>query len=131
VKESFRRRVKSELRLKCKEFVESDDVYRFRGLIENIFGEIKQDVGSYERTRNFHIARLFVLAKFILFNLGFSFWRSGFFNQFHGVGNFQTASLTPTLTKLTNSKLFSMNLAITYFTALLTIQKIGKSLKPN
>jgi len=69
VKESFRRRVKSELRLKCKELVESDDVYRFRGLIESIFGEIKQNVGSYERTKSFCIAQLFVLAKFILFNL--------------------------------------------------------------
>jgi len=73
VKESFRRRVKSELRLKCKELVESDDVYRFRGLIESIFGEIKQDVGSYERTKSFRIAQLFVLAKFILFNLGVLF----------------------------------------------------------
>ena len=59
VKESFRKRVKSELRLRCKELEESDDVYRFRRLIENIFGEIKQDVGSYERTRSFHLAQLF------------------------------------------------------------------------
>ncbi|MEO2069375.1 MAG: IS5/IS1182 family transposase, partial [Desulfurobacteriaceae bacterium] len=48
-------------------------VYRFRGLIESIFGGIKQEVGSYERTRSFHIAQLFVLAKFILFNLGVLF----------------------------------------------------------
>ncbi len=73
VKESFRRRVKSELRLKCKELVESDDVYRFRGLIESIFGEIKQDVGSYERTKSFRIAQLFVWRNLSSLIWGFSF----------------------------------------------------------
>ena len=65
--------IKSKLRLKCKKLVESDDTYRYRGLIESIFGEIKQDVGSYERTKSFHVAQLFVLSKFILFNLGVLF----------------------------------------------------------
>ena len=73
VRESFRRGVRSEIRLMCKRLLESGDVYRFRGLIESIFGEIKQEVGSYERTTSFHIAQLFVLAKFILFNLGLLF----------------------------------------------------------
>jgi ribosome biogenesis GTPase A len=54
--------------------IESDDTYRYRGLIDSIFGETKQDVGNYERTRNFHIAQLFVLAKFILFTLGILFF---------------------------------------------------------
>ncbi len=54
---------------RAKELVESDGIYRYRGLIEGIFGEIKNDVGSYERTKSFHIAQLFVLAKFCLFNL--------------------------------------------------------------
>jgi hypothetical protein len=74
VKETVRKGIRSEIRLKCKELVESDDTYRYRGLIESIFGEIKQDVGSYERTKSFHIAQLFVLAKFILFNLGVLFF---------------------------------------------------------
>jgi hypothetical protein len=34
-----------------------------------VFGDVKQAVGSYERTKSFHIAVLFVLAKFVLFNL--------------------------------------------------------------
>jgi hypothetical protein len=41
----------------CKRLLESEDVYRFRELLESIFGEIKQEVGSYERTRNFHLAQ--------------------------------------------------------------------------
>ena len=35
------------------------------GRIEVLF----QTLGSYERTKSFHIAVLFVLAKFVLFNL--------------------------------------------------------------
>ncbi len=62
VKESFRKSVKSEVRLEAKRLVESDDLYRYRGLVESIFGEIKQEVGSYERRRSFHLARLFVVA---------------------------------------------------------------------
>jgi len=70
IRETARMGIRSEIRLKCKELLESDEIYRFRGLIESIFGEIKQDIGSYERTKSFHIAQLFVLAKFILFNVG-------------------------------------------------------------
>jgi len=73
VKESLRKSVRSESRCLAKRLVESDKVYRYRGLIESIFGEIKQDLGSYERTRSFHLAQLFVMAKFILFNLGLLF----------------------------------------------------------
>jgi hypothetical protein len=69
VKETFRKGVRSEVRLRAKRLVESDEIFRYRGLIESIFGEIKNDVGSYERTKSFHIAQLFVLAKFCLFNL--------------------------------------------------------------
>ncbi len=69
VKESSRKSVRSEVRLKAKRVVESEGVYRYRGLVESIFGEIKQEIGSYERTRSFHLTRLFVVAKFILFNL--------------------------------------------------------------
>jgi len=69
VKETFRKSVKSKARLRAKRLVESDRLHRYRGLIESIFGEIKQDVGSYERTKSFHIAQVFVLAKFCLFNL--------------------------------------------------------------
>ena len=74
IKETARVGIKSEIRLKCKELLESDEIYRFRGLIESIFGEVKQDVESYEKTKSFHIAQLFVLAKFILFNLGVLFF---------------------------------------------------------
>ncbi|ADY73946.1 transposase IS4 family protein [Desulfurobacterium thermolithotrophum DSM 11699] len=74
VRETLRKGIKSEIRLKCKELLESDEIYRFRGLIESIFGEVKQDVGSYEKTKSFHIAQLFVLAKFILFNMGVLFF---------------------------------------------------------
>ncbi len=84
VKETFRKGIKSEVRLRAKRFIKSNSLYRLRGLIEGIFGEIKNDVGSYERTKSFHIAQLFVLAKFCLFNLWvllFVFWI------------FQTASL--------------------------------------
>jgi len=83
VRESFGSEIRSEVRLKCKELLKIEGIYRFRGLIENIFGwKIKQDVGSYERTRSFHIAQLFVLAEFILFNLGGSFfWCGGFFKH--------------------------------------------------
>ena len=64
----------------CKELVESDEVYKQRGRIESIFGEVKQDLGSYERTKNFEIAQLFVMAKFALFNLwGLSLLLGGFF----------------------------------------------------
>jgi len=69
VRETFRKSVKSRVRLRAKRLVESDRLHRYRGLIESIFGEIKQDVGSYERTKSFHMAQLFVLAKFCLFNM--------------------------------------------------------------
>ena len=69
IKETFRKGIKSEVRLRAKRLIESNKLYHFRGLIEEIFGEIKNDVGSYERTKSFHVAQLFVLAKFCLFNL--------------------------------------------------------------
>jgi len=56
VKEIWIKGIRLEIRFKCKELLGSDGVYRFRGLIESIFGEIKQGVGSYERTKSFHIA---------------------------------------------------------------------------
>ena len=61
--------VRSEFRKVAQQFVDSDDLYKQRGRIEALFGEVKQAVGSYERTKSFHIAVLFVLAKFVLFNL--------------------------------------------------------------
>jgi len=77
VRESFRSEIRSEVRLKCKELLKTEGIYRFRGLIESIFGEIKQDLGSYgyERTKSFHfhIAQLFVLVKFILLIWGVLF----------------------------------------------------------
>jgi len=45
VKESVSKSVRSESRCLAKRLVESDEVYRYRGLIESIFGEIKQDSG--------------------------------------------------------------------------------------
>lgn len=69
VKETFRKGIKSEVRRRAKERVEAGGVYRYRRLIESIFGEVKQSVGSYERTKSFHLARLFAVAKFCLFNL--------------------------------------------------------------
>ena len=79
IKETFRKGIKSEVRKMCKELVESDEVYKQRGRIESIFGEVKQDLGSYERTKNFEIAQLFVMAKFALFNLwGLSLLLGGF-----------------------------------------------------
>ena len=61
--------VRSEFRKVAQQFVDSDDLYKQRGRIEALFGEVKQALGSYERTKSFHIAVLFVLAKFVLFNL--------------------------------------------------------------
>ncbi|GAB6077291.1 hypothetical protein JCM12825_21690 [Desulfurobacterium crinifex] len=61
--------VRSEFRKVAQQFVDSDDLYKQRDGIEVLFGEVKQALGSYERTESFHIAMLFVLAKFILFNL--------------------------------------------------------------
>ncbi len=41
VKETFRKNVKPEVRLRAKRLTESNKLYSFRGLIEGIFGEIK------------------------------------------------------------------------------------------
>jgi len=70
LREGFGREIRLKVRLKCKGLLKTEGIYRFRGLIESIFGEIKQNVGSCKRTKSFHIAQLFVLAKFIFFNLG-------------------------------------------------------------
>ena len=69
VRESFRRKVVSPVRKLCKRLVEGDELYKKRGMVEGIFGEIKQALGSYERTKDFQIAQLFVIAKFCVFNL--------------------------------------------------------------
>ena len=74
LKKTWGKGINSEIRFKCKDFLESYETYRFRGLVDSIFGEIKQDVGSYERIRSFHIVQLFVLVKFILFNIGVLFF---------------------------------------------------------
>jgi len=69
VRESFRRKVVSSVRRLCKGLVEVDSLYRKRGMVEGIFGEVKQALGCYERTKDFQIAQLFVIAKFCVFNL--------------------------------------------------------------
>ena len=69
VRESFRKRVVSSVRRWCKSLVERDSLYRKRGMVEGIFGEVKQALGSYERAKDFQIAQLFVIAKFCVFNL--------------------------------------------------------------
>lgn len=65
VRETFRVGVCFPLRLKCKKLVE----------LEEIFVEVKQTLGSYERTKSYHIAELF---------RGFSSWSYGFFKQSQG-----------------------------------------------
>ncbi|GAB6076806.1 hypothetical protein JCM12825_16840 [Desulfurobacterium crinifex] len=61
--------VRSEFRKVAQQLVDSDGLYKQRGRIEALFGEEKQALCIYERTKSFHIAMLFVLAKFVLFNL--------------------------------------------------------------
>ena len=61
-RKTFRVGVRSPLRLMCKKLVDSDGVYRRRNQIEGIFGEVKQAFGSYEKTRSYHIAELFVIS---------------------------------------------------------------------
>jgi len=69
IRESFRRKVVPSVRRLCKGLVEGDSLYRKRGMVEGIFGEVKQTLGSCERTKDFQIAQLFVIAKFYVFNL--------------------------------------------------------------
>ncbi len=83
VRETFRKGIKSGIRKLCKELIKRDRIYRERGRIESIFGELKQDLGSYERTKNFKIAELFVMAKFVLFNLWFLSLLEKFLKNFY------------------------------------------------
>jgi len=49
--------------------VEGNSLYKKRGMVEGIFGEVKQELGIYERTKDLQITQLFVIAKFCVFNL--------------------------------------------------------------
>jgi len=42
LRERFRRKIRSEVRLKCKELLKTEGIYRFMGLIESIFGRLSR-----------------------------------------------------------------------------------------
>ena len=69
-KNSLHQKVKNPFRLKLKNYFEKYiSIYHKRNLIENTFAKIKLSFGDKENTKNFELAKKFILMKILLLNI--------------------------------------------------------------
>jgi hypothetical protein len=69
IKQGLRYSIRNELRKFSKHFAGIKTIYSKRTLIEGLFGNTKQALGSHIRTFNQKIAKIFALLRFALFNM--------------------------------------------------------------
>ena len=75
VKDTLRKKVRNPYRLWAKKnYEEERELYRkHRGSIERVIGMVKNAYGDRDWVKDFHVASLYVLAKFVLYNLALFF----------------------------------------------------------
>ncbi|MCF6185402.1 MAG: transposase [Bacteroidales bacterium] len=70
VKDGIRNKVRDNYRKKLKEiYEENKEIYRERYKIEQLFGKIKNAYGDRDNTRIYNLACVFVLMRFLLYNI--------------------------------------------------------------
>jgi len=86
VKDGLRNRVRDRYRRRLKEIYEKHgDVYRDRYRVEQFIGKVKNAYGDRDNTRSYDLACVFVLMRFLLYNiallLALFIWLIRFFKQ--------------------------------------------------
>jgi len=70
VKEGVRNKIRSFYRKRLKEiYEENKEVYRERYRVEQLFGKIKNAYGDRDNTRKYDLACVFVLMRFLIYNI--------------------------------------------------------------
>ena len=70
MKDGIRNRIKNLYRKKLKEIYEKNrDIYRNRYKIEQFIGKVKNAYGDRDNTKSFDLACVFVLMRFLLYNI--------------------------------------------------------------
>ncbi len=68
-KDTLHQKIKNPYRLKLKKYYEKyKSIYKKRNLIENTFAKIKISFSDKENTKNFNLAKKFILMKILLLN---------------------------------------------------------------
>jgi hypothetical protein len=70
VEDTLRRKVKNKYRNKIKAiYDENKEIYKDRYKIEQLFGKIKNAYGDRDNTKNYNLASVFVLIRFLIYNI--------------------------------------------------------------